>query len=204
MICGHLLYYYLIFLLSGKMPHAKAQRARSIFKRLHRSYSGRRSPPVYRGRGPRSGEGVRNTPRMATSNYSLLTPHFFRHPLTAKAVPSPYKLGESAVRSFFTHRKGYSLLPTTYYLLPTTYYLNSFSPFKKNPSRNASSDWDFYNGCNGTVNQYRLPTFGISNFIEAGVDVVQRISLTFCAGYDDAHLCYLTFFRVLTPELDKL
>ena len=103
----------------------------------------------------------------------------------------------------------YTARVTHYYLLLTTYYLNSyflsfFSPFIKNPSRNASSDWDFYDGCNGTVYQYRLPTFGISNFIETGVDVVQRISLTFCAGYDDAHLCYLTFFRVLTPELDKL
>ena len=62
-------------------------------------------------------------------------------PSPAELVPSPYKQGESAVRPFFTLRKGYSLLltthyllPTTYYLLLTTYYLNSyflsfFSPF---------------------------------------------------------------------------
>ena len=42
---------------------------------------------------------------------------YFLHPLTAKAVPSPYKQGESAIQTFFTLRKGYSLLPTTYYLL---------------------------------------------------------------------------------------
>ena len=40
-----------------------------------------------------SGEGVQEMHRMATTNYSL-----FLHPLTAKAVPSPYKQGESAVR----------------------------------------------------------------------------------------------------------
>ena len=51
---------------------------------------------------------------------------YFLHPLTAKAVPSPYKQGESAVRTSFTLRKGYSLLLTTYYLLLTTYYLNSY------------------------------------------------------------------------------
>ena len=73
------------------------------------------------------GEGVLNTRSMAYS--SLLSPHFFRHPLTAKAVPSPYKQGESAVRTFL-----HSARVTTYYLLLTTSYFNSyflsfFSPF---------------------------------------------------------------------------
>ena len=40
--------------------------------------------------------GCLNTHRMAY--YPLLTTHCIRHPLTAKAVPSPYKQGESAVR----------------------------------------------------------------------------------------------------------
>ena len=39
---------------------------------------------------------------------------YFLHPLTAKAVPSPYKQGESA--SGVSPRKGYYLLLTTYYL----------------------------------------------------------------------------------------
>ena len=53
-------------------------------------------------------------------------------------VPSPYKQGESAVRSFFSHSARvthYYLLLTTYYLLPTTYsnsyFLSFFSPFPK-------------------------------------------------------------------------
>ena len=37
--------------------------------------SGRRSPPVYRGRGPLRGEGVRVIIRMVTTHYSLLTTH---------------------------------------------------------------------------------------------------------------------------------
>ena len=52
----------------------------------------------------------------------------FKHPLTAKAVPSPYKQGESAVRSNFTIGKGYSLLLTTY---RNSYFLSFFSPFTK-------------------------------------------------------------------------
>ena len=36
----------------------------------------------------------------ARHHYSLLTTHFNLHPLTAKAVPSPYEQGESAVRFF--------------------------------------------------------------------------------------------------------
>ncbi len=58
--------------------------------------SGWRSPPVYRGRGPRSGEGVQNTQLPMNYFGATLTP--FKHPLTAKAVPSPYKQGESAIR----------------------------------------------------------------------------------------------------------
>ena len=43
---------------------------------------------------------------------------YFLHPLTAKAVPSPYKQGESA--SGVSPRMGYYLLLTTYSsLLPT-------------------------------------------------------------------------------------
>ena len=71
-----------------------------------------------------AGEGVRNTSRMATSHSSLFTPHFFRHPLTAKAVPSPYKQGESA--SGVSPRKDYNLLLTTYL---NGYFLSFFSPF---------------------------------------------------------------------------
>ncbi len=48
-------------------------------------------------RGKRGGSEIRT----AWKYYSLLTPHFFSHPLTAKAVPSPYKQGESAVRNFY-------------------------------------------------------------------------------------------------------
>ena len=48
-----------------------------------------------------------------------------QHPLTAKAVPSPYKQGESA--SGVPLRKGYYLLLTTYYL--SSYFLSFFSPF---------------------------------------------------------------------------
>ena len=53
----------------------------------------------------------------------------FSTPSPAKLVPSPYKQGESAVRPFFTLRKGYSLLLTTYYL--NSYFLSFFSPFAK-------------------------------------------------------------------------
>ena len=53
----------------------------------------------------------------------------FSTPSPAKQVPSPYKQGESAVRTFL-----HSARVTHYYLLLTTYYLNSdflsfFSPF---------------------------------------------------------------------------
>ena len=50
-------------------------------------------------------------------------------PSPAELVPSPYKQGESAVRYFFTLRKGYSLLLTTYYL--NSNFLSFFSPFPK-------------------------------------------------------------------------
>ena len=46
-------------------------------------------------RGPRSGDGVLIIIRMA----KLLTTNQYSHPLTAEAVPSPYKQGESAVRN---------------------------------------------------------------------------------------------------------
>ena len=59
----------------------------------------------------------------------------FSTPSPAKLVPSPYKQGESAIRTFNSShrvslpinnspRMDYYLLPTTYYLLLTTY-----SPF---------------------------------------------------------------------------
>ena len=56
---------------------------------LHAQSSGWRSPPVYRGRGPRSGEGVQICTAWHTPNYSLLTTHFNLHPLTSKAGPLP-------------------------------------------------------------------------------------------------------------------
>ena len=42
--------------------------------------------------------GCKNAPHGITPNYSLLTTHLKSHPLTAKAVPSPYKQGASAIR----------------------------------------------------------------------------------------------------------
>ena len=62
--------------------------------------------------------GCKNAPHGITPNYSLLTTHLKSHPLTAKAVPSPYKQGESAVRSKTPHG-----LLTTLYSLLSTYYL---------------------------------------------------------------------------------
>ena len=62
-----------------------------------RKLSARRSSPVYRGRGPRSGDGVPKTLHMV----KLLTSHssLALHPLTTYVVPSPYKQGESAIRN---------------------------------------------------------------------------------------------------------
>ncbi len=63
------------------------------------------------------------TARHATYN-SLLTTHCFCTPSPAELVPSPYKQGESAVRTktpqgfLITHY----LLLTTYYLLLTPHY----------------------------------------------------------------------------------
>ena len=105
--------------------------------------TGRRSPPVYRGRGPHSGEGVqkqryenlgkwvyilifdcgevmKNTHSMQTTHYLLLTTHYSlltTHysllttlaPPHRKAVPSPYKQGESAVRTFLTVRNSHAV-----------------------------------------------------------------------------------------------
>ena len=67
---------------------------------------GRNSPhgalPLFIGGGDRlGGEGVQNTIRMATINYSLLM--VFTAPPHHYVVPSPYKQGESAMRPVFTY-----------------------------------------------------------------------------------------------------
>ena len=109
-------------------------------------------PPVYRGRGPRSGEGVqkqryenlgkwvyilifdfdcgvvvKNTHSMQTTHCSLLTTHYSLltnlAPPHRKAVPSPYKQGESAVRTFLTIRTSHALW--TYHTVRTSHALRN-------------------------------------------------------------------------------
>ena len=91
---------------------------KEYFQEIARKLLRRRSPPVYRGRGPRSGEGVLNTRRMAYS--SLLSPHFFRTPSPPRRSPPPINRGRAPSGLFYTPQ---GLLTTTYYLLLTTYYL---------------------------------------------------------------------------------
>ena len=100
-------------------------------------------PPVYRGRGPRSGEGVqkqryenlgkwvyilisdcgevvKNTHSMQTTHYSLLP---LLAPPHRRAVPSPYKQGESTMRNIFAHYYLLKSPPTPTNKLLTSLYL---------------------------------------------------------------------------------
>ena len=63
--------------------------------------TGRRSPPVHRGRGPRSGEGVQKAGvNKRTEQITLL--HIFSAPPPRQRRYSPYEQGESAVRSAYS------------------------------------------------------------------------------------------------------
>ena len=49
-----------------------------------------------------------------------------------------------------------------------------------------------------------LSTLGIGNFVEARIDAVHCIALTFGAGSNDAYFCNLSIGCALTTQFDEL